>query len=165
MENDQKFQGGGTPIGSIIQEQIPPQHQQQMPPQHQQQMVQEQMPPQHQQQMIQQQQMAQQQMIQQQMAQQQQRRPPPQQQQRRLPNNDKQITPFEETMGMSILQFIILIILISVINSPFVIGIEKKMLPVNFRMGDPPFVIIIFNAILITLIYIGINKLQDKLKN
>lgn len=155
MENDQKFQGGGTPIGAIIQEQSPPQQMppQQMPPQ---QMQPQQMPPQQippQQQMMYQQQM--------------QRRPPQMQrqpQQHRLPDK-KEVNQFEETMGMSILQFIILIILIIVINSPFVIGIEKKMLPVSMRMGDPPFVIIIFNAIIITLIYVGINKLQDKLKN
>ena len=161
MENDQKFQGGGTPIGSIIQEQAP-QHrlpEQQIPPQ-----IQNHQAPPHQ--LSEQHRLLEQQQQMQHYMQNQQQ--PPQQRQSQVQYRQpvvQKTNQFEETMGMTILQFIILIILISVVNSPFVIGIEKKLLPINLRMGDPPFLIIIINAIIITLVYVGINKLQDKLKN
>lgn len=145
MENDSKFQGGGTPIGSIIQ---PPQQQVQ-PPQHlmpRETQMSHQQPPQH---LIQPQQM---------MTQHQQRMPHP-------PVKSVTADSFKETMGLTIIQFVIIIILITLVNSPFVIQFEKQMLPISLRMGDPPMVAIFFNSIIITLLYVGINKLCDKLKN
>ena len=67
---------------------------------------------------------------------------------------------FVDAMNMTPIQFFILIILITVVNSPFVIQFEKTLLPLSLRVGEPPFTIIIFNALLIALIYAGINKLK-----
>ena len=165
MESDPKFQGGGTPIGSIIQQ---PQPHQNLPPQFSPQISYQennsyqpspQISYQHSPQISYQ--------------------PSPQepprvysqrspneypsnqmpfQKSRENVNNDSD--KFKDTMGMSLTQFIILIALIIVINSPFVIDIEKRILPTSMRIGDPPFLIIIFNAIIITLLYVGINKLK-----
>ena len=145
MESDTKFQGGGTPIGSIIPQQQPPQQQ---PPQMQQQQPQMQQPPQHQQPP----QMQRQQM---QLPMQRQQMQPPMQRQQMQPSK---VDNFQEAMGFSVAEFFVLVGLICIINSPFVINLEKTLLPVFMRGGEPPVAIIILNAFIAVLLYIGIEK-------
>lgn len=164
MDTDQKFQGGGTPIGSLIPQQQP---QQNLPPAYQQQ------PYQQPHQNIEPDSIQYQHHNMERHSMENQYHQRPQQQQsysrqsqtlskkdiggsRVESNGDR----FSEIMGMSVLQFVILVILICVINSPLVLGFEKNFLPLSLRVGEPPYVIIIFNALLIVLLYAGINKLK-----
>jgi hypothetical protein len=156
MDTDTKFQGGGTPIGSIIPQQQPqhnqPQQQMQQHNQHnpqqqhnQQQQMQQQHNPQHNQQM-------------------QQHNPQQhnQQQHNRRPDVVEKgvFEKFTDSTGVTPSQFVTLFVLICVINSPIVIDFERKIIPLSLRLGEPPFFIIMVNALIIVLIYIGINKLR-----
>ena len=134
MDED-KFQGGGTPIGSIIPQQRPPQYQPQPQPQQQ-----PQQQPQY--------------------PQQQPQYPQPQYPQR-VQQQKVQVsseTNFEKTLSLSPLQFGILVLLIIIVNSPITLSLTKNYIPQSLRRYDPPFLLIIINALVITLAYAGINK-------
>lgn len=150
-QSDPRFNGGGTPVGKLIQAPPPPQAPpQQMPPQ---QMAQQQMHPQQ----VMQQQMAQQQQMQ--------RQPLLQQQHsiHNLPNQEKSINSgitekFESFTNCSWQKFIAIVILVIIFNNSMIYDFEKNIIPVNMRFGDPPLFAVILNAIIVGLIFLIISK-------
>ena len=150
---DDKFNGGGTPISSIINTNVPQQiYQEQQPQRQEYQQPQEQYA--YQQPQIQEYQQPQEQYVHQQP----QKRIIPQPKQQINHETKPKTNWFTENIGLSPILFTVLVILIIILNNNALVEIEKNILPISLRIGNPPFIIIIINALVIALLFSLINK-------
>lgn len=154
--SESRFSGSGTPIQALS-----PQQQQQQQPQ--QQMQQQQMYSPEQIEQMRQQQMQQMQQEQMQMHQMkpQQQKQHPQQQMQQMQQMQQEIPQdkFKECTGTSWQKFLAIIIVFILLNNTWIYDIEKNLLPLSLRIGNPPLIAVIINAILAGLLYLIISKI------
>ncbi len=146
-KQDPRFNGGGTPISSLVEKPQQAMPQQAMP---QQAVPQQAMP----QQAMMQQAMPQQAMMQQAMM------------QKRVQNVgsipggkvESFSEKFESFSNCSWQRFLALVILVVIFNNSFVYNFEKNLIPVGMRFGDPPLLAVFLNALIIGIIFLLISK-------